>query len=173
MSDPQPYVATVTQRLQEDEFDVTPNVAVDGQIAGIWAARRNFQARMFSTVSTFVVVRLDTSIDVAHFTAFSTACFQAAVDRSGGGRGLGSSGVCFAVTAVPQADPSLVAAVEATAPPKHWSSFEFPVLVDLGANTVTFHRQRVLWGAAYVGRFRRDAERWLGTTPQSVLRSLP
>jgi hypothetical protein len=165
MSDPQQYVATVSERLVSDGFEVTPNVAVDGGIAGIWAGRRNFQASMFSTVSTFVMVRLDTSVDAAHFTAFSAACFQAAVQRTGGGRGLGSSGVCFAVTAVLHADPGLVAAVEATPPPKHWSSFEFPVLVDLGANTVTFHRQRVLWGAAYVGRFRRDAERWLQPAP--------
>ena len=164
MSDPQQYVATVSERLVQDGFEVTPNVAVDGGIAGIWAARRNFQASMFSTVSTFVIVRLDTSIDRARFTAFSAACFHAAVERTGGGRGLGSSGVCFGVTAVPQTDPALVAAVEATAPPKHWSSFEFPVLVDLGANRVIFHRQRVLWGAAYVDRFRRDAERWLQPT---------
>ena len=161
MSDPQQYFATVSERLTQDEFAVTPNVSVDGQVAGIWASRRNFQASMFNTVSTFVVVRLDASIDAAHFTAFSAACFQAAVERSGGGRGLGSSGVCFAVSVTPQADPSLVAAVQSTPPPKHWSSFEFPVLVDLGAGTVIFHRQRVLWGAAYVGRFRRDAERWL------------
>lgn len=160
-ADPQQYLATVSERLTQDGFDVTSNVSVDGQIAGIWAARRNFQASMFSTVATFVVVRLDDSIDAARFTAFSAACFQAAVERTGGVRGLGSSGVCFAVTVTPHADPTLVAAVERTPPRKHWSSFEFPVLVDLGANTVTFHRQRVLWGAAYVGRFRRDAERWL------------
>jgi hypothetical protein len=161
MPDPQAYLATVSQRLTEDEFDVTPNVSIGGEIAGLWAARRKVKATMFSTVSTFVVVRLDAAIDAAHFTAFSAACFQAAVDRTGGVRGLGSSGVCFAVTVTPQADPSLVAAVERTAPAKHWSSFEFPVLVDLGAGTVSFYRQRVLWGAAYVGRFRRDAQRWL------------
>ena len=165
MPDPQQYLAIVSQRLTEDEFEVTANVSVGGDIAGLWAARRNFQAGMFSTVSTFVVVRLDPAIDAAHFTAFSAACFQAAVDRTGGGRGLGSSGVCFAVTVTPQADPSLVAAVERTPPAKHWSSFEFPVLVDLSAGTVSFHRQRVLWGAAYVGRFRLDALRWLQPEP--------
>jgi hypothetical protein len=161
MPDPQQFLATVSQRLAADEFEVTPNVSVGGEIAGLWAGRRNFKASMFSTVSTFVVVRLDPAIDAAHFTAFSAACFQAAVERTGGVRGLGSSGVCFAVTVTPQADPSLVAAVERTAPTKHWSAFEFPVLVDLGASRVSFYRQRVLWGAAYVGRFRRDADRWL------------
>lgn len=165
MPDPQEYLGSVSQRLTDDGFEVTQNVSVGGQGAGLWAARRNFQASMFSTVSTFVVVRLDASIDAALFTAFSAACFQAAVERTGGVRGLGSSGVCFAVTVTPQADPGLVAAVESTAPAKHWSSFEFPVLVDLGANTVTFYRKRVLWGAAYIGRFRRDAQLWLQPTP--------
>jgi hypothetical protein len=163
--DPQQYLATVAERLTQDEFEVRPNVSVAGEVAGLWAERRNFQPGLFGTVSTFVVVRLDASIDAAHVTAFSAACFQTAADRTGGGRGLGSSGVCFAVTVIPHADPILVATVERTAPTKHWSSFEFPVLVDLGASTVSFYRQRVLWGAGSVGKFRRDAERWLQPTP--------
>ncbi|HEY6469514.1 MAG TPA: hypothetical protein VI434_07080 [Candidatus Dormibacteraeota bacterium] len=165
MPDAQEYLATVSERLVEDEFEVRPNVSVGGEVAGLWAERRNFQPGLFSTVSTFVVIRLDTAIDAAHVTAFSSACFEAAADRTGGGRGLGSSGVCFAVTVIPHADPSVISAVESTAPTKHWSSFEFPVLVDLGASTVSFYRQRVLWGAGYVGKFRRDAERWLQPTP--------
>ncbi len=165
MPDPQHYLATVSERLTQDEFEVIPNVSIVGEVAGLWAERRNFQPGLFSTVSTFVVIRLAASIDAAHVAAFSSACFQAAADRTGGGRGLGSSGVCFAVSVIPHADPSLVATVASTAPTKHWSSFEFPVLVDLGASTVTFYRQRVLWGAGYVGKFRRDAERWLQPTP--------
>jgi hypothetical protein len=161
MADPKQYVAMVSERLRADGFQVTPNDSDDARMPSFWAERRDDQAGPFSTVATFLAVRLDASIDAAQLTAFSAACFQAAIARTGGGRGLGSSGVCFAVSATSQVDPEVVATVERTLPTKHLSSFEFPVLVDLGANTVTFYRQRVLWGAAYVRAFRRDADRWL------------
>jgi hypothetical protein len=159
--DPQQYLGVVAQRLGQDGFEVTPNVSVGGQLANLWAVRRKFQAGKFGNVSTFVVVRLDASIDAAQLTAYSAACFQAAMERTGGVRGLGSSGVCYSVSVVPQADPTLVAAVAGAAPAKHWSSFEFPAVVDLGSSTVTYFSKRVIWGAAYIRGFRRDAQRWL------------
>jgi hypothetical protein len=159
--DSQQYLAVVAQRLGEDGFELTPNVSVGGQLVNLWAVRRKFQAGKFGTVSSFVVVRLDSSIDAAQLATYSAACFQAAMERTGGVRGLGSTGVCYSVSAVPQADPGLVATVASTPTVKHWSSFEFPAVVDLGSSTVTYFNKRVIWGAAYIRGFRRDAERWL------------
>jgi hypothetical protein len=161
MLDAESYLAVVAQRLGQDGFEVTPNVVVGGGPADLWAARRRFQATKFGVVSTFVVVSRHDSIDAAQLAAYSSACFQAAMERAGGVRGLGSTGLCYAVSVYQTAAPDLCSTVERTALVKHWASFEFPVLVDLTTSTITYYRESVIWGAAYIRGFRRDAERWL------------
>jgi hypothetical protein len=163
--EPQSYLAAVAQRLSQDGFELTPNVLIGGAPADLWAARRKFQATKFGAVATFVVVSRHESIDAAQLAAYSAASFQAAMERTGGVRGLGSTGVCYAVSVYQHAAPGLSAAVETSALMKHWASFEFPVLVDLTANSVTYNRQRVIWGAAYIRGFRRDADRWFQPAP--------
>jgi hypothetical protein len=158
--EPQSYLGAVAQRLTQDGFELTPNVLVGGAPADLWAARRKFQATKFGAVSTFVVVARHESIDAAQLAAYSSACFQAAMERTGGVRGLGSTGVCYAVSVFQHAAPDLGTALETTPLGKHWASFEFPVLVDLTTGSLTYYRKRVLWGAAYIKGFRRDADRW-------------
>jgi hypothetical protein len=161
MLDPQSYLTAVAQRLAQDGFEVTPNVMVGERPADLWAARRKFQATKFGTVSTFVVVSRHQSIDATQLAAYSSACFQAAMERTGGVRGLGSAGVCYAVSVCGQGSPNLASTVETTPLVKHWASFEFPALVDLAATSITYNRQRAIWGAAYIRGFRSAAGKWL------------
>lgn len=161
MMDPGTYLTTVAGRLTQDGFEVTPNVVIGDRPADLWAARRKFQATKFGSVSTFVVVSRHKSVDAAELAAYSSACFQAAMERTGGVRGLGSAGVCYAVCVCEDAAANLNSTVETTALVKHWASFEFPVLVDLAANSVAYNRQRAIWGAAYIRGFRKAADKWL------------
>jgi len=68
-----------------------------------------------------------------------------------------------------RADADLVRYVE-SAPRKHWSLFEFPVVVDLDAGSVHYYRQTALWGAFFFSDMREIVENCITRALRRTLR---
>ena len=74
-------------------------------------------------------------------------------------------GMQFGYTVIPclvvnHADEGLRRYAE-TRPRKHFSLFEFPVIVDLGSGTTHFYRQTAAWGAFFFSDIRAVVENGL------------
>lgn len=148
------YVETVAQRLTAEGFDRT-SATVGDQSATV-LHDRSFQPLKFGLVDTVVVVGTAETPEEA--AAFSEAAFDYGMElKSPLPRGLGGNLVVYPVLVT---DADLGEWVDEYEP-KHWSSFEFPVVVDPNAGTVDYDTATPLWGAFYYRGFRRWAEETL------------
>ena len=84
-------------------------------------------------------------------------------------RGLGSGLVVYAVFAVQEAGPDLLA-LTAGGAAKHWAAFEFPVVAELASGRVRRQEKTPVWGAAYFKSMRREADELFA--PESSLGAL-
>ena len=119
--------------------------------------RREFVLAKFSVVDTFVMVtRALEGCTPTLFETFSQHVFQFALDhKSEWPRGLGGCAVSYPVLVVDASMEDIRLFVEAYCP-KHWSSFEFPVLVDLSSQSVYHYTATPVLGLLYYQGFRKE-----------------
>ena len=143
------YIETLAERL--DEFERS-TATVDDQRATVFHDR-SLSLSKFGLVDT--VFAVGTAETAAQARAFSEAAFEHGLSlKSRFPRGLGGNLVVYPVV-VSEAD--LADWVERYTP-KHWSSFEFPVVVDPMEGTVDYDESTPLWGMIYYKGFKRTAE---------------
>lgn len=148
------YVETVAERLTAEGFDRSSATVADQSVTVLH--ERSFQPLKFGLVDTVVVVGSAETADEA--AAFSEAAFDYGLElKSPLPRGLGGNLVVYPVLVTDADLGEWIAEYE----PKHWSSFEFPVVVDPGAGTVDYDTATPLWGGLYYRGFRRRAEKTL------------
>jgi predicted nucleic acid-binding Zn ribbon protein len=151
------FLAVLDDRLAQNGFerlDVPPLLNLDR-----WMRRRRFELAKGGSITAFCGVKtLDRAATAAAVRDFSRSVFDFAVSNKG----------FLARNAFQQlvVYPVLVAsACEADVEPflasywnKHWMSYEYPVVVSTSTRQLAMHRSTPLWGAAFHGSFRREAE---------------
>lgn len=63
----------------------------------------------------------------------------------------------FPVAIVESISESVINAIQNETPPKHWSSAEFPIVLDISSGKLYYFQGTPAWGAAYYGGFRQLA----------------
>ena len=61
----------------------------------------------------------------------------------------------FPIIMVESVSESVSNAIQNEVPPKHWSSAEFPIVVDLTSKKTYYFQGTPIWGAAYYAGFRQ------------------
>ena len=52
-------------------------------------------------------------------------------------------------------------------PPKHWSLFEFPVIVDLAKSQIHYFKKTAVWGALFFSDMRKTVSKYIENVLQS------
>ena len=148
------YLASVRERLRGAGFaDEAPP---EGSI--LKARRRELKLSRFGIVETVVVISSRLSeLDADQLRAFGAESVGSALEgkaRLPGG--FGSSLVVYPVFLVAAISDEMRRFAEAYVP-KHWAIVEFPVLVELTAQTLVVATKTPVWGVAYYRKTRREA----------------
>lgn len=155
MSDVETFIEDVERRLDAEGYDRRDDVP-DG--ATDVFHHRGFSITKFGLIDTFVVFTALEEDDPDAAESFSQSAFEYGLDnKSALPRGLGGNLVVYPVVM----GDSLVEVRDwvASYQPKHWSSFEFPVAVDLDSETAAFNESKPNWGRAYYSGFQKFADR--------------
>jgi hypothetical protein len=76
-------------------------------------------------------------------------------------RGMQFGYMVVACLVVRTADRALIEYAESR-PPKHWSLFEFPVVVDRSTGRTHYYNHTAMWGAVFFSDMRKLAKRCFG-----------
>lgn len=143
------YLETLAERLDEFEQSTT---TVDNQRVTVFHDR-SLSLSKFGLVDTVFVV--GTAETASQARAFSEAAFEHGLSlKSRFPRGVGGNLVVYPVVV---SETDLADWVQQY-DPKHWSSFEFPVVVDPTEGTVDYYESTPWWGRIYYKGFRETAE---------------
>ncbi|SFS73114.1 hypothetical protein [Halostagnicola kamekurae] len=143
------YIETLAGRLHEFEQSTT---TVDDQHVTVFHDR-SLSLSKFGLVDTvFVVGTAETAYQAR---AFSEAAFEHGLSlKSKLPRGLGGNLVVYPIVVSETDLANWVQLYD----PIHWSSFEFPVVIDPTEGTVDYYESTRLWGIIYYKGFRETAE---------------
>ncbi len=160
MEDRSRFLAALQERLQAKGLRTTRDVTLpNGVMADLVASRTYFSWKGLVLLSQHVVVRCADSGTQADLEALFDAGFSHAkkVNRIPLLRGMQFGYMVIPCLVLHHADESVARYAESL-PRKHWSLFEFPVVVDLNGDAVHYYRKTALWGAAFFSDMRRVVE---------------
>jgi hypothetical protein len=157
------YLSKVIQRLVSAGFSCQENVAHDGSLYRCVARRSRFELTKAGFAETFFLFAELPSLSVDSLRRFSANCFAYAkkTKKIPLPCGLFESVFCFPVAIVDGVDAAVAESVRAKAPPKHWASFEMPVVYDLRSNALHYFEKTPAWGAAYYASTRKTIQELL------------
>jgi hypothetical protein len=156
------FLHKVESNLQHGGFRVTRGVELpDGQTADVFGSRTHFSWKGFVILSQHVCVQDRHGEDVtpADAQALFDTCFRRAkkVNRVPLLRGMQFGYMVVPCLVVSHADPELIEYAESK-PRKHWSLFEFPVVVDRFTHKIHYYRDTAMWGALFFSDMRKLVE---------------
>ncbi len=151
-------VEQVKKNLQVKGYDIQENVQYGDFNYLIVGHLSKFELSKFGMSDYFFTVGYLKDSTVANIKSFSSQSFgYAGANRSNKlPPGLFGGFWAFSVIFVDQLQDS-VRQVKNDCPPKHWSSSEFPILVELSTGKVTYFQGTPTWGMAYYAGFRQLA----------------
>jgi hypothetical protein len=157
------YVQSVLQRLYSEGFQCAENIVYGGQTFTAVAHKQGFEISKFGYFESFFVLQHLSSIDPFTLRRFSDHCFNYATSARQSPLPLGffAGLVCYPVAVVDMVDQATAIAITNETPPKHFGSFEFPVIYELGTRRLYYLGRTPMWGAAYINGFRNQAHRAL------------
>jgi hypothetical protein len=148
------YRGDVTERLRRTGFAIQ-----EGAEGVLEAHRRTFKVTRFGFADTFVALSYRSDASPDDLRVFGEGAFERALDQKVRlPRGLGSSIVLYPVLALERAGEELRRFASEHAPTR-WGAIEYPVVVDLGADTLFMREKTRVWGAAYERTTRDEARR--------------
>lgn len=116
--------------------------------------RRRLSLSMWGLVDTFCVLGSFADPAVREVESFSDRAFGFGLDHASLlPRGLGSKVVVIPVAVCRSASDNLKRQLTGYSP-NHWGAYEFPVVVDLAEESVTYYTGNPLLGSRHYGRFR-------------------
>jgi hypothetical protein len=137
----------------------------DGPMVDLFGSRTYFSWKGLVIVSQHVAVRdcTGTAATPADVNLLFNASFRQAkkVNRVPLLRGMQFGFMVIPCLVVASADRALIEYAESR-PPKRWSLFEFPVVVDRGAGQTHYYNQTALWGAFFFSDMRKLAKGCFG-----------
>jgi hypothetical protein len=156
------FLAEVDANLRDYGMRVSHRVKLpDGPVADLFGSRTYFSWKGFVILSQHVAVcdyagRTATPADAQ---ALFNAAFRQAkkVNRVPLLRGMQFGYMIIPCMVVASAGDDLIDYAESR-PRKHWSLFEFPVVIDRGTGRTYYYRQTALWGAFFFSDMRELVE---------------
>jgi hypothetical protein len=144
-------VDAIADRLRKADYSVSTNVSLDGEImAEVAASRTYFSWKGFVILSQHVVIARYESAGVQDAEALFKLGFAYARRRNRIPlpRGCQFAFIVIPILATARPSRELIAYVSKV-PPKHWSLFELPTVLDPNSDVATYYKGRALWGGIY------------------------
>lgn len=163
MSNSAQVLDRIAAALAGGPFKVSRNVGLaDGKKADVAASRTYFSWKGLVVLSQHVVVRhIDNATrDDAKALFEAGFRFGKKANRVPLLRGLQFGYMVIPVIVGESPDAALVQAVS-QCPPKHWSLFEYPVVVDVSANRMISFSGIAVWGAFFFSDMREVVDTYI------------
>ena len=160
MTNSDSWLQYVSQKLATNRFrPMNPEIY---RPAGFKYAvsRSGFELSKFGMAEYFFTFAEIPNLSPQGLKQFSAASFQFANKNKEVPlpNGLFVATFCFAVAITEDLHPQTAEYVANTTPEKHWSAFEFPVVMDVAQKNLVYFSKTPVWGAAYFAGFRRMIE---------------
>lgn len=149
----------IKNNLTQKGYSIQENVAYGDDHFRLVGKLSKFELSKFGVSDYFVVVKELTEPTLEQIRAFSNQTYVYA-DQQRSGKlppGFFASYWTFSVALVASLSAEVKTAIQHTAPPQHWASAEFPVVIDLAAGQSYYFQDTPVWGAAYFAGFRQFA----------------
>ena len=124
-----------------------------------WVYRkRRFEFTKFSIVDRFCIATcIEGELTTGKLQDFSSYAFKVAMNNKFFlPRGFGNAVVAFPLLVVEEVSDKARNFIQHSYAPKHWSSFEYPVVYSLAESRIYHYESTPTWGAAYYRGFRKD-----------------
>ena len=160
------YLSSVSTNMRDFGLRISSQVQLpDGPVVDLFGSRTYFSWKGLVVLSQHVAVReyAGATASPADAKALFEASFRQAkkVNRVPLLRGMQFGYMVIPCLVVASADRALIEYAESR-PPKHWSLFEFPVVVDRSTGRTHYYNQTAIWGAAFFSDMRKVAKRCFG-----------
>jgi hypothetical protein len=160
------FLSTVYTKMQDFGLRVSRQVELpDGLVVDLFGSRTYFSWKGLVIISQHVAVRdyAGTTATPADAQALFDASFRQAkkVNRVPLLRGMQFGYMVIPCLVVATADKALIEYAESRRP-KHWSLFEFPVVVDRSTGRTHYYNETAIWGAFFFSDMRGLARRCFG-----------
>ena len=160
------FLSAVYTKMVDFGLRVSRQVELpDGPVVDLFGSRTYFSWKGLVILSQHVAVRdyAGTTATPADAKVLFDASFRQAkkVNRVPLLRGMQFGYMVIPCLVVEAADRALIEYAESR-PPKHWSLFEFPVVVDRSTDRTHYYNQTAIWGAAFFSDMRKLAKGCFG-----------
>lgn len=159
------WMQQVSQKLAANAFVPLPPEIYQPQGYKYAARRSRFEISKFGMAEYFFTFAEIPNLTPDVLQNYSSAAFQFAMKNKTVPLpcGLFESVFCFAVAITADLNQQLAQNIGETAPIKHWSAFEMPVVFDLASSSLHYFEKTPVWGAAYYAGFRKEIQSNLGS----------
>jgi hypothetical protein len=146
----------IRRNLQTKGYSIQENITYGDYKFQMVGHLSKFELSKFGISDYFFTVGYLKDTTLANIRAFSNQSYSYAGSHRSNTLPPGVFGGywVFAIILVDQLSDSVRQAIEADCPPKHWSSSEFPVVVEASTGKATFFQGTPTWGMAYYAGFR-------------------
>jgi hypothetical protein len=153
----QGFLATLDERLAQNGFEKVEPPAVLS--LDRWMRRKRFELAKVGMITTVCGIKtLTETATSAYVQNFSKSVFDFACSNKGFlARNAFQQLLVYPVLVAPAYDADVETFLNSYWH-KHWMAYEYPVVVSLSARQLAMHRSTPVWGAAFHGSFKREAE---------------
>jgi hypothetical protein len=157
------WLTTTRGRLASVGFHIIDDVPFEGRTFRLLGRRTRFELTKFGFFESFFVFGEFDRLTNETLRQFSADAFRCAKKQ----RviplpcGLFEGVCCYAVAISEAVDERTLASVRFDTPPKHWASFEIPVVYDQTQGKLSYFEGTPFWGCAYYRGFRQQIRQFL------------
>lgn len=154
------WLTYVSHKLAANRFSPMDPAVYQPQGYKYMAQRSEFEISKFGMAEYFFTFAEVPNLTPAVMQQYSGSAFQFSNNNKQVSlpNGLFAATFCFAVAMTENLSPETADVIRNTTPVKHWSAFEYPVVMDLVSGNLVYFEKTPLWGAAYFAGFRRMIE---------------
>lgn len=154
------WLGHVSQRLAANGFAPLAPQIYQPQGYKYVVRRSRFEISKFGNAEYFFAFAEIANLTPDILRDYSAAAFQLAINNKSFPLPCGffEAVFCFPVVITVNLHPQMAQIIRDTAPTKHWSAFEIPVVFDLVNGGLYYFEKTPVWGAAYYAGFRRDIQ---------------
>ncbi len=158
------YFDQLSQKLSREGYSIGKDVASDEYHFDVVASRSAVEVTKFGKMARFIIISTLENVDTIKFQDYSSHATKYALENRNSAlpRGFGGSLLSIPVLVSDDFSEDLKMWTEKHLMEKHWSAFEFPVLVSPKAKRIYYCRKTPVWGWAYYRGFRKYVEQELG-----------
>ncbi len=154
------WLQSAAQKLAANSYQALPPEKYQPLNFKYAAHRSRFELSKFGMAENFFTFAEIPNLTPEVLRQYTSAAFKFANANKSSSlpNGFFAATFCFAVAVTMNLHPQLAQYVRDTAPIKHWSAFEMPVVFDLANGGLYYFEKTPLWGAAYYNGFRQEIQ---------------